>query len=182
MKMRVVPTKAHAAFDYAGGPVLAVAPSLLRLEPKSAAALAPRITGVGGAALSALSNHELAVRRVVPMRAHLLADAAMGAAVAALPWVTGSARRGVRYWLPHALVGTADVALAVTTRARSRSRKERLLARAGSVPRPALAAIPVGATLLAFGIAALWRKLAGAGSSEGEQAQNGEGEQAQTEE
>jgi hypothetical protein len=98
---------------------------------------------------------------VVPMRAHLVADAAIGAAIAALPWVTGSARRGVRYWLPHALVGAADVALAVTTRVRPRSRKERLVARLESAPRPALLAIPVGATLAAYGIAAVWRRVGG---------------------
>jgi hypothetical protein len=167
MQMKIVPTKAHAALDYAGAPLLAAAPTLLRLEPRTAAAVAPRVAGVGGAALSAVSKHDLALRRVVPMRAHLLADAAMGAAIAAVPWLTGSARRGVRYWLPHALVGATDVALAVTTRARPLSRKERLLARLDGAPRPALAAIPVGATLLAFGIAAIRRRAAGREGAEG---------------
>lgn len=182
MQTKVVPTRAHAALDYAGAPLLAAAPTLLRLEPRTAAALAPRIGGVGGAALSALSNHDLALKRVVPMRAHLVADAAIGAAIAALPWVTGSARRGVRYWLPHALVGAADIALAVTTRVRPRSRKERLRARLESAPRPAFLAIPVGATLAAFGIAAAWRRVAGpeepGGDGAGTAAQSGESAEA----
>jgi hypothetical protein len=166
MQARILPMKAHAALDYAGAPLLAAAPTLLRLDARSPSAVAPRVTGVGGAALSALSNHDLAVRRVVPMRAHLLADAAMGAAVAAVPWITGSARRGARYWLPHAVLGATDVVLAATTRARPRSRTERLRARLEATPRPALLAIPVGATLLAFGIAGLWRKVAGGGEED----------------
>lgn len=161
MDVRIVPTKAHAALDYAGAPVLAAAPSLLRLEPLTASALAPRIAGAGGAALSALSNHELAVRRVVPMRAHLLADAAAGAAVAGAPWVTGSARRGLRYWLPHALVGAVDVALALTTRAKPRSRKERLLARLDAAPRPALVVLPAAVVLAVVGLAARRRRRGG---------------------
>jgi hypothetical protein len=50
------------------------------------------------------------------MRVHLLLDAAGGAALAAVPWVAGSARRGVRHWLPHALVGATEIGLALTTR------------------------------------------------------------------
>jgi hypothetical protein len=116
MERRFIPARLHAAVDYATGPALVAAPTLLRLNGSRASALAPRVAGASTAALAALSDHDLAARRLVPMRAHLVADAVAGVALAAVPWVTGAAKNGVRHWLPHALVGANEVALAFVTR------------------------------------------------------------------
>jgi hypothetical protein len=116
MERRFIPARLHAAVDYAAGPALVAAPTLLRLNGSRASALAPRVVGASTAALTALSDHELAARRVVPMRAHLAADAVAGVALAAAPWVTGAAKNGIRHWLPHALAGANEVALAFVTR------------------------------------------------------------------
>ena len=105
MTIRVIPTKIHGALDYVTAPALVAAPEVLRLDGARASALAPRIAGVGAAGYSALTDYELGARRVIPMRTHLLLDALAGSALAAAPWVFGSARRGARHWLPHALVG-----------------------------------------------------------------------------
>lgn len=151
MERRFVPARLHAYVDYATGSALVAAPALLRLNGSRASALAPRIFGAGTTALTALSDHDLAARRVVPMRAHLAADAVAGAALAALPWVTGAARRGVRHWLPHALIGANEVALAFVTRTEEPrlSGFRRLLA-----SRKALAAAPL--VVAALGVVA-WR-------------------------
>jgi hypothetical protein len=140
MELRVVPTKVHGAVDYATAPVLLAVPALLRLDRRSASGLAPRIAGVATAASSALTDNDLALRRVLPMRAHLLLDAVTGAAVAATPWLFGSARRGTRHWLPHAVVGVAEVGLALTTRTRPRPRGVR---RVWLVMRDAVERVPV---------------------------------------
>jgi hypothetical protein len=50
--------------------------------------------------------------------AHLALDAAKGLCMALSPWLFGFAKNGTRYWLSHALMGTADVVAAVTTRTR----------------------------------------------------------------
>jgi hypothetical protein len=146
MKTRVVPTKVHGAIDYATAPVLAFAPELFRLEDGKASSLPPRLAGLGGSAIGALSDHELAARRVVPMRLHLALDAATGVVLAALPWVAGSARKGKRYWLPHALVGAADVALALTTETEPGDRRRKLPG-ARAKRRPLLAGAVGGALL-----------------------------------
>lgn len=159
MDVRVIPTKAHALLDYTKGPALVAVPTLLRLEPRSVSAIAPRLAGAGGTAMGALSNHELAVRRLIPMRAHLLAEGVGGVVLAAAPWLSGSARRGVRYWLPHALVGASDVVFALTTRVRPRSRMERLRGALSFVPRPAAIAVPA-VVVLALGGAVLRRRRA----------------------
>jgi hypothetical protein len=85
------------------------------------------------------------------MRAHLAADAAAGVALAAVPWVTGAARKGVRHWLPHALAGANEVALAFLTRTEEpqRSRFRRLVGSRRSL----LLAPPL---LVALGVLA-WR-------------------------
>jgi hypothetical protein len=116
MERRFIPARLHAAVDYAAGPALIAAPTLLRLNGSRASALAPRVVGASTTALNALSDHDLAARRIVPMRAHLAADAVAGVALAAVPWVTGAAKNGIRHWLPHALAGANEVALAFVTR------------------------------------------------------------------
>jgi hypothetical protein len=47
------------------------------------------------------------------MPTHLAFDAAKGLSMIASPWLFGFAKNGTRYWLPHALMGMADVLAAV---------------------------------------------------------------------
>jgi hypothetical protein len=116
MKLRVIPTHVHALTDYVTGPALAAAPTVFRMHDGGPSSLAPRIAAAGATAYSSVTDYELGMRRWLPMRAHLVLDAASGAALAAAPWLFGSARRGKRYWIPHALVGATEVALAVATK------------------------------------------------------------------
>lgn len=116
MRMRVIPTKAHGVFDLVTGPTLAAAPNLLRLNGARGSTLPPRLTGLLGTGLSAVTDYETGALRVVPMKAHLVFDGASGAALASTPWLSGAARNGVRHWLPHAVVGLTEIALAIATR------------------------------------------------------------------
>jgi hypothetical protein len=116
MKLRRIPTSVHAVTDYVTAPVLVAAPEVFGMRRLSPAAIAPRAAGAAAAVYSALTDYELGVRRLIPMRIHLALDAASGAALGAVPWITRSARGGKRYWLPHMLVGAAEVALALTTK------------------------------------------------------------------
>jgi hypothetical protein len=130
MNLRVIPTSVHAVTDYVTGPVLAAAPDLFRFGDGGASAVAPRLAGAGATAYSAFTDYELGVRRLIPMRLHLALDAGSGALLAATPWVFGSARRGTRYWLPHAVVGGMEIAMAAMTRTqepRARPRRARRL-------------------------------------------------------
>jgi hypothetical protein len=116
MRMRVIPTKAHGVFDLVSGPALAAAPNLLRLNGNRGSTLPPRLTGLLGTGLSALTDYETGAVRVVPMKAHLVFDGASGAAVASTPWLTGAAKNGLRHWLPHAAFGLTEIAMALVTR------------------------------------------------------------------
>ena len=116
MQFRFVPTKVHGAVDYVTSPALLAAPELLRLDGARASALAPRVAGAAGALYSGLTDYELGIRRTIPMRVHLALDAVAGTALALAPWLSRSSERGVRHWLPHAIIGGSEIALALTTK------------------------------------------------------------------
>jgi len=116
MKMRVVPTKAHAAVDHVVGPTLMLAPELFRLKSDKKEPLVPRAAGAVQGLYSNLTDYELAAKRLLPVKAHLAMDAVSGALLGAAPWVLGSAKRGKRHWLPHAVVGAMEIGLALTTK------------------------------------------------------------------
>jgi hypothetical protein len=75
--------------------------------------------GVGAAiASSMLTDYEPGVVKVVPMPAHLTLDVDSGALMAASPWLLGFAENGQRHWLPHALMGTSEVLIALMSKTR----------------------------------------------------------------
>jgi hypothetical protein len=116
MKLRVVPTNVHSAVDHVVGPALIAAPEIFRLPRRSPEGLAPRAAGAAAAIYSNLTDYELSVKNVIPMRVHLALDAVSGAALAAVPLLSGARKRGVRHWLPHTLIGAFEVAMAATTK------------------------------------------------------------------
>ena len=113
--MRVIPTQAHAVLDYVTGGALIAAPRLLGLKG-SAAGRVLSLAGSSATASSMLTDYELGLVKVIPMRAHLALDAASGALVAASPWLFGFAREGTRHWLPHVVVGATEILAAATTK------------------------------------------------------------------
>jgi hypothetical protein len=122
MKMRVVPTKAHAAVDHVVGPTLVLAPELFGLKSSKKDSLPARAAGTAQAIYSNLTDYELAVKRLLPMKAHLAMDAASGATLGALPWVLGTRKKGLRHWLPHMLIGVSEIGLALTTKTEPRDK------------------------------------------------------------
>ena len=116
MSLQVIPTSVHGVLDYITGSALLGAPELFGLKDVPSAALTPRLAGAGATAYSLITDYELGVVRVLPMPVHLALDAMSGALLATSPWLLGYARNGLRYWLPHALVGASEIAAALTTK------------------------------------------------------------------
>ena len=141
MKLRVIPTKVHGAVDMATGPVLIAAPTLLRMNGSKGATIPPRAVGAAAIVNALLTDYEFGLKRLLPMRTHLALDAVGGVTLAATPFLTRASKKGVRHWLPHAVLGANEVVLALTTKQR-RPRAQRLRAWA---PRGALSAAGVAA-------------------------------------
>lgn len=116
MNLRFIPTKAHGILDYVNGSALLAAPELLRTKDEPRAALVSRLAGGGATTSTLMTDFELGAVKAIPMPIHLMLDAASGALLVGAPWLLGYAKGGPRYWLPHALVGTAEVLAAAATK------------------------------------------------------------------
>jgi hypothetical protein len=115
-----ITTRAHAVLDYTLGPALIIAPQALGFATKGAAAAVPRVFGAAGTVVSSMTQYELGIYPVIPMRTHLMIDVMKGILMAASPWLFGFGRsRKKSTWLPHLLLGVSDVAIAAMTDSRS---------------------------------------------------------------
>jgi hypothetical protein len=110
--MALISTKLHGALDYAGGAGSLVAPRLLR-DRRASAIVA--LAGVGTLVTSALTDYELGIRRVLPMRIHLMADAGTGALLLAAAGLLRRRGASLVDCAPLALVGASELAGAALT-------------------------------------------------------------------
>jgi hypothetical protein len=115
MKMRFIPTSVHGAVDHVVGPTLVLAPTLLRLKSTSPEGVVARAVGGVEAAYSNITDYELSVKNVVPMKVHLALDAVGGATLALVPQLTGARSRGKKHWLPHLAIGVMEIGMAAFT-------------------------------------------------------------------
>jgi hypothetical protein len=114
-KMRFIPTSVHGAIDHVVGPALVLAPTLLRLERTSPEGITAEAVGGAEAIYSNLTDYELSMKKVVPMKVHLVLDAVGGATLALVPQLTGARRRGKKHWLPHLAIGAMEIGMAAFT-------------------------------------------------------------------
>ncbi|TML75958.1 MAG: hypothetical protein E6G12_07960 [Actinobacteria bacterium] len=119
MKVRFIPTSVHGAIDQVVGPALVAAPTVLRLRSTSPEGIVARAVGGAEAVYSNLTDYELSVKNVVPMRVHLALDAVGGATLALVPQLTGARKRGKKHWVPHLAVGALEVGMAAFTKTRA---------------------------------------------------------------
>ena len=116
MRIRFIPTSIHVALDYSASAVNLIFSEIVPAGGHPAGGACPprhRRSRVG-----LQPDHRLRARRVegAANPAHLAFDAAKGVFMASSPWLFGFARNGTRYWLPHLLMGIADVLAAVTSK------------------------------------------------------------------
>lgn len=116
LRLRVIPTSVHGTLDYLASGVNLAFPALLELDDAPAAVLISRLDGVAGAGYSLITDYEFGLLKVLPMPTHLIFDAAKGALLASSPWLFGFAKKGPRYWVPHVVMGTADILAAMTSK------------------------------------------------------------------
>jgi hypothetical protein len=119
MGLRVIPTAVHGIIDYASSGALYTTPTLLGLNDMPPSARTLRLASGGAVASSLLTDYELGVVKLIPMPVHLTLDVMSGALLAASPWLFGFAKdNGPHYWLPHALMGTTEVLVALMSKTR----------------------------------------------------------------
>ncbi|MCB5176063.1 MULTISPECIES: SPW repeat domain-containing protein [Microvirga] len=111
--MRFLSTRVHGIIDYLTGGLLIVAPWLFGFADGTAAQWVPVLLGVAIILMSLMTDYEVSVAKVIPMGAHLAVDGLGGALLAVSPWLFGFADRT---YLPHLIIGIAEIGLSLVTR------------------------------------------------------------------
>ncbi|HEX6952236.1 MAG TPA: hypothetical protein VF124_05550 [Gaiellaceae bacterium] len=116
MKLRFIPTSVHGTIDHIVGPALVAAPTVLGLDRTSPEGVLARATGGIQAVYSNLTDYEVSMKNVLPLKAHLALDAVGGATLALVPQLTGARRKGKKHWLPHLAIGVFEIGMAALTK------------------------------------------------------------------
>jgi hypothetical protein len=103
---------AHGLIDYTTVATVAAAPRLLRLEGR-AAATCYALAG-GYTALSMMTNYPLGAKRVIPFKAHGMAEGVIGALLPAAPFLLGFAAQRRARDLCFGLAAFTGVVAALT--------------------------------------------------------------------
>jgi hypothetical protein len=111
MKKPITPYT-HGLIDYSTVAMLTAAPKLMRLDRRAASACYALAGGY--AMLSMLTDYPLAAKRVVPFKAHGVAEAVIGALLPALPFALDFASKPRARNLFFALAAVTGVVSALT--------------------------------------------------------------------
>ncbi|MDR7211048.1 SPW repeat protein [Flavobacterium piscis] len=110
--MKLITPKTHAYLDYIVGIFLLVAPFTFHLARRSPEGLIFFILGAGLLIYSMITNYELGLFKIIPMKVHLLLDVLSGIILAASPWLLGFSDR---VYLPHLIVGLFEIGAGLLT-------------------------------------------------------------------
>ncbi len=115
--MKIIPTYFHGIFDYIGGVALLLAPEIFQFsEVGGAATLVPRIIGLIILVQSLMTDYEVGVFKVLPMKAHLTNDYLAGIFLAISPWLFGFNVLPNNPWVPHLVVGLTILFVTMLTK------------------------------------------------------------------
>lgn len=118
--MKLFSTKTHGMLDYLTAGTLLALPSLIK--PSSGVRSMLQVAALGTAAYSLLTNYELGVKGLLPMKTHLLLDGMSGALFAASPLLFANERGDVKAIL--AGIGAFELAASLMTEEQPRGTPE----------------------------------------------------------
>lgn len=113
LSMRFLPTRIHGVLDYTVGGFIAASPWLLGFARGGAETKVPEAAGKAAVVYSLFTDYEWGIKKMIPMRQHLLLDLAGGVLLAASPWLFGFAKKTC---LPHLLMGLFEIGAALVTK------------------------------------------------------------------
>ncbi|MDX1951247.1 MAG: hypothetical protein SFY81_03635 [Verrucomicrobiota bacterium] len=116
--MKPFSTRVHGILDYTIGILLVLAPVVFDLDTNTAEGRTPILVGVLSLLYSLMTDYELGLVRLLPMRLHLMLDLLVSGILFFSPWLF---RFNERIWLPHALLGVLGMGVALMTDGNRRS-------------------------------------------------------------
>jgi hypothetical protein len=103
---RPITSRMHGMLDYPAGVLLIAAPWIFGFSDVGNGATAiPIVVGALVILQSLITDYELSLANVLPLRAHLGLDVVAGAFLALSPFLFGFSDEGTNAWLPHVLGG-----------------------------------------------------------------------------
>jgi hypothetical protein len=111
--MKLLSTRAHGIMDYLVGALLIAAPFVLDFDRGGAETWVPMVVGAVIILQALMTNFEVGMFRVMPMRMHLTMDYLIGIFLAASPWIFNFDEY---VYMPHLVVGIMIVLEAMMTR------------------------------------------------------------------
>lgn len=108
----MISTRTHGIIDYVVGVLLILAPFILGFANGGAAMWVPILLGASILVYSLLTRYELAAKRMIPFKTHLMLDAGGGLLLLVSPWLFGFADL---IWWPHVVVGLAELGVVAMT-------------------------------------------------------------------
>lgn len=115
--MKIIDTKAHGYMDYIMGIFLIASPSLFSLNLNAIESTIFYVVGATALLYSLLTNYELGLIKIVPMKAHLMLDIFSGIFLAASPWLLDFANS---VYKPHLVIGIIEIGIAILTSSKPR--------------------------------------------------------------
>ena len=109
----MIPTRVHGVLDYTTALVLLASPWLFDFSRSDVATGVVVALGASALVYSVFTDYEAGVVKRLPMRVHLVLDAASGALLAASPWLFDFVGTT---WEPHVVLGAFEILAAALTR------------------------------------------------------------------
>ena len=105
-----IPTRIHGILDYLVGLFLIVTPWLFQFPADRPAMLVAVMMGASTIIYSLITNYEMGLVRLIPMKGHLWIDLVAGIFLMVSPWLFGFINRHL--W-PHVCVGAMEALVVI---------------------------------------------------------------------
>lgn len=114
--MQFITTRVHGVLDYVVGIALILAPMIFGFTDVGGyAVMVPRVLGIGLIVYSLITNYELGVFKVLPMKVHLVIDFIAALFLAVSPWLFKFSGEMANAWMPHLIVGIVVMIVVLTS-------------------------------------------------------------------
>jgi hypothetical protein len=111
--MKIIDQKTHGILDYLYGVILMASPWLFNFYEGGSESWVAIVLGAGTLVYSIVTNYELCLVKLIPMRIHLLVDLVAGIFLAASPWLLGFSDKII--W-PHLVFGIIAIFVPLVTK------------------------------------------------------------------
>jgi hypothetical protein len=121
-----ITSRMHGMLDYPAGILLIAAPWIFGFSDVGGAAQTiPIVLGIVILLQSLITDYELSVADVLPLRAHLSMDVVLGAFLALSPFIFGFTDEGANAWIPHVVAGLGLIGAGLLTRSHRETARQR---------------------------------------------------------